>query len=194
MTVKVVITMMLAAAWMLTCTTTYAQQHSASKTAVKAVVYVFLAEGCPICEQSTPALKRLAEMFTSQGVEFVGVFPNDFSDNASVRDFEKKFGLPFPLVLDTAQELTRKLDARITPQAIVVLPHGETVYRGRVDNLFVALGKRRAMPTAHDVETALEDILKGALPAVRETKAIGCVIERRDAPTNTARTHEARAR
>jgi peroxiredoxin len=151
-------------------------------------VYVFLAEGCPICEQATPELKRLVGKFAARDVEFMGVFPNDFSDSASVQEFGRTFKLSFPLVLDTAQTLTRRLDARITPQAVITLPSGEIVYSGRIDNLFVALGKRRAAATSHDVEAALEAVLKGTMPAIRQTTAVGCVIERRwrDVPREAA--------
>jgi thiol-disulfide isomerase/thioredoxin len=146
----------------------------------KATVFVFLAEGCPICEQSTPELKRLQGAFAGRGVAFVAVFPNDFSDENSTKEWTTAMKLAFPRVVDTAaQALVRGFGARITPQAVVVLPHGTIAYKGRIDNMFVGLGKRRTVVTSHDVEAALEAVLKGEMPAVFETKAFGCVIEQR---------------
>jgi peroxiredoxin len=155
-----------------------ASTSASTSTSTKAVFYVFLAEGCPICEQSTPELKRLSGLFSSRGIEFRAVFPNRFTTDSSMREFTTTFGLPFALVLDTAQTLTRKLSASVTPEAVVVLPSGEVVYRGRIDNLFEGIGKRRLSANKHDAERALEAVLRGELPSPRTTKAVGCVIER----------------
>jgi hypothetical protein len=64
---------------------------------------------------------------------------------------------------------------RVTPEAAVFVS-GQIVYRGRIDNRYVAFGKTRPAPTAHDLEAALETILKGKPVTNATTTAIGCFI------------------
>ncbi len=143
-----------------------------------ATVFIFLAEGCRISQDYSLTLRSLHKTFAPQGLQFRGVFPNAFSSDSSVCAYRTKYKIPFPLLLDHKQQLTKSLAARITPEAIVVLPSGQVAYRGRIDDLFYALGRKRSNISSHDLRDALHDIIAGRSPAVAETKAIGCLIER----------------
>jgi hypothetical protein len=48
------------------------------------------------------------------------------------------------------------------------------MYRGRIDDRYSIQGKRRDNPTTHELIDALEAVLAGKVPAVRESKAFGC--------------------
>ena len=50
------------------------------------------------------------------------------------------------------------------------------VYRGRIDNVYAALGKRRPEATEHDLRKALDEVLSGRPVAEPRTQAIGCYI------------------
>jgi hypothetical protein len=50
------------------------------------------------------------------------------------------------------------------------------VYRGRIDDRFVAFGKTRAAPTTHDLDQILEEIIRGKSISNKTTTAIGCFI------------------
>jgi hypothetical protein len=64
----------------------------------------------------------------------------------------------------------------VTPTAVVVDAQGTVRYRGRVDNLYAALGKTRQQVTSHDLRDALDAVLAGRPVAHPETEAIGCFI------------------
>ncbi len=51
---------------------------------------------------------------------------------------------------------------------------GKVLYRGRLDDRYSLDGKRRDEPREHDLQEALEAVLAGREPTVRETKAYGC--------------------
>ena len=81
--------------------------------------------------------------------------------------------LPFPILLDPLQTVARQADLTVTPEAVVLLPDGQVIYRGRIDDRLAADGTRRAKPQARELEDALEAILADEMPVVTSTVALG---------------------
>lgn len=144
--------------------------------APKATVYVFLADTCPICQTSTLALRKLHATYAPQGVAFVGIFPDAQTRPADIILFQRQYQVPFPLRQDEGQLLTRRLHARITPEAVVLAPDGRLLYQGRIDDSYVALGKRRTVVVHHELQDALAAVVSGQPVAVPRTEAVGCFI------------------
>lgn len=142
------------------------------------VVYVFLLEKCQICSASVPEIKKLYQQFQDQGVVFKGVFPNAMiSNEASMDSFKRVHEIPFPVILDKGQELTRKLQATITPE-FILMDHtsGKILYRGKVDNMYERVGKKRQVVTQFYLEEALESALNQEKIAINYTEPVGCFI------------------
>ena len=59
---------------------------------------------------------------------------------------------------------------------MILGPGGQQLYRGRVDNRVVELGKARHKPTENDLQEALDAILEGIAAPHPVTRAIGCAI------------------
>lgn len=156
----------------------FALSGVAKASAPVATVYVFLAESCPICQSATIGLKNLYREYHEKGVAFVGVFPNiTVSNAATIEKFAKKYQLPFPLVLDDNQQWTIRFSATVTPQVFVVKEaDGETVYRGKIDNGFERVGKRRQVINEFYLKNALDELLSNRPVAVKETEPVGCFI------------------
>ena len=73
---------------------------------------------------------------------------------------------------DSAVRLT---GVTVTPEVAVM--QGERVlYRGRIDDRYVAFGVERPKATTHDLEDALTAAIAGKPIANRETRAIGCIL------------------
>lgn len=146
----------------------------------RATVYVFLAESCPISQQATLPLRALHARYGAGGVQFVGVFPGGTATAASVAEFGRTYAVPFALRLDgPGQPLTRRLGARITPEAVVVAADDRTIlYRGRLDDQYAALGERRSLSQHHELADALADLAAGRPVATPRTQAVGCFIEK----------------
>jgi hypothetical protein len=51
------------------------------------------------------------------------------------------------------------------------------VYRGRVNDLYYALGKHRSVPVNADLALAVNQAIQGEAIDPKETDAIGCPIE-----------------
>lgn len=140
----------------------------------RAVVFVFLANDCPIANRAVPELLRLHDAFAARGIVFWFVHPNADETDAAVRQHAADYELPGTPLRDPGFAATRALGVRITPTAVVVSPRGEALYRGRIDDRYAALGQARPQPTSHDLARALEAVLDGRRPDPAETSAIGC--------------------
>ncbi|WP_426490551.1 redoxin domain-containing protein [Hymenobacter sp. 102] len=141
-----------------------------------ATVYVFLADTCPICQTTTLALRQLHATYAPRGVAFVGVFPDAQTRPADIILFQQQYQVPFPLRQDAGQLLTRRFHARITPEAVVLAPNGRILYQGRIDDSYVALGKRRTVVAHQELRDALAAVVSGQPVAVPRTEAVGCFI------------------
>lgn len=141
-------------------------------------VYFFLSETCPICQAATVTIKNLHSEYKEKGVEFVGIFPNiSMSDTSSMAQFGQKYGLTFPLLLDTEQALTKRFGATITPQIFVVEESTQTViYKGKIDNGFERVGRKRQVTTAHYLKNAMDQWLQKQPITISETEPVGCFI------------------
>jgi peroxiredoxin len=141
-------------------------------------VYIFLSETCPICQSVTLNLKAIISEFESKGVAFTAVYPNvNVSNKNSIEKFNRKYNLNIRSLLDENQNVTKKYAATITPEIVVVNSQSEKViYRGKIDNGFEAIGKKRTVITEHYLKNALISKLNNQEIGIKETKPVGCYI------------------
>ncbi|MBL9176102.1 MAG: redoxin domain-containing protein [Verrucomicrobiales bacterium] len=144
----------------------------------RAVVLIFVSIECPICNRYAPEIQRLENQFSKQGVTFWLVQPSMDESVDQTRRYLSEYGYTFGLLRDPRQSLVRRADARVTPEAVVFVPGGKVVYRGRIDDRHAALGKARPAPTRRELSDALEAVLAGRPVAVANTQAVGCTIPR----------------
>ena len=135
-----------------------------------------MATDCPNSNTYAPVLARLYREYSQRGVAFYNVY-SDPSENAdAVRKHDADYLVPFPALLDPHQTLARQTGARSTPEAVILGPDGQELYRGRVDDRFVDFGKTRFHPTQDDLGEALDAILQGKPVPHPVTKVLGCAI------------------
>jgi hypothetical protein len=142
----------------------------------KAVVLLFIRSDCPISNRYAPELERLARQYSPAGFEFRLVYPEPGITAAAMERHRKEYGYSIPGLLDENRRYVSRAHARITPEAAVFV-RGELIYRGRIDDRAVDLGKTRREASRHDLEEVLDAIAAGKTVPFRETKAVGCAIE-----------------
>lgn len=151
--------------------------HTAAELGrAKATVFIFVATECPNSNTYAPVLARLYREYSPRGVAFFNVYSDPADNAAVVRKHDSDFKTPFAALLDPEQTLARETGARSTPEAVILGPQGQQLYRGRVDNRFVALGQTRYQPTEYDLKQALDAILEGKPAPHPVTRTIGCAI------------------
>jgi mono/diheme cytochrome c family protein len=99
----------------------------------KAVVFVFVSPDGPALNATSPELARIYKAYLPRGVLFYGIDSDPQVSAEDVRRHARKWGLPFPVLLDRRQELARLGKVESTPEVAVLSPAGELLYRGRVD-------------------------------------------------------------
>ncbi|MGE0693209.1 MAG: redoxin domain-containing protein [Pirellulales bacterium] len=151
------------------------KEHSADDWRTsKAVVLFFLGTECPVSNGYSPLMQRIAKSYARRGVRCYGIHcdPSVSADEAG--QHAQEYGLEFDVLLDPEQTLVRMTGVRIMPEVVVATPDGKLLYRGRIDDKYALDGKRRDEPTTHELVDALEAVLAGRTPAIRETKVFGC--------------------
>ena len=143
----------------------------------KAVVLLFVTQDCPISNAYARELARLKSEFGPEGFKLTLVYVDpDVSDEAVAKHM-KDFRLTgFVAIADRGHTLVKAAGASVTPEAVVALSSGVIAYRGRIDNMYPALGDRRRVITEKDLRKALDAIKDNREIPVARTQAVGCYI------------------
>jgi hypothetical protein len=143
----------------------------------KASVLFFITSDCPISNSYAPEVQRICAEYSPKKVSCNLVYVDPDLTIADVRKHLKEFHYSgVPAILDPTQKLVRAAGASVTPEAALIGPSGQVLYRGRIDNVYASLGKRRPEATEKDLRKALEETLSGKAVSTPVTKAIGCYI------------------
>lgn len=142
----------------------------------KAIVFIFIRTDCPVSNRYAPEVRRLHDKFAKSGVRFWLVYPDPDESGQIIRKHIKEYEYRLRALRDPEHKLVKITGAQVTPEAAVFLPGGRMVYRGRIDDRYVALGKARPAPKTRDLEQVLEAILEGKQVTNKTTAAIGCFI------------------
>jgi len=149
----------------------------------RATVWLFISTDCPICNGYQPEIERLRMRFATRGIEFVGVYAEVPLERSEMEAHVAKYGMKYPVRIDTDRAIQRRLSARMVPEVVVTAGAPDSLgnpaaflYRGRIDDQWPERGSRRPSATVHDLEHALEAIVAGQQPAVRTTTPVGCVL------------------
>jgi DNA-binding transcriptional LysR family regulator len=142
----------------------------------KAVVLLFIRSDCPISNRYVPEVRRLFQKYSTQGIDFRLVYAEPGLDSAAMEKHRKEYGYTIPALLDKDHAYVNRAGARITPEAAVFV-QGKLVYLGRIDDLYVDLGKPKRAVESHDLEDVLSALAAGKSVQFRKTRAIGCAIE-----------------
>ena len=147
------------------------------------VAIVFISTECPIANAMMPDIKALAADARERGIRFLAVHPASWATAQGIAEHARNFGIEgaFEVVLDARQEIAAAVGATVTPEGAVLRLDGkggfERLYLGRVNDLYAAVGRRRAIPTTNDLAIAMCAADEGRAIASPAPRAIGCFIE-----------------
>ncbi len=146
---------------------------------IRVVVLVFAASDCPISNRYVPEIARLNQEFSARGVRVWWVFPNSEDTAPIVSRHNADFAISESTVLDSRQTLVQLAHVDITPEAAVFAVDGNVlrqVYRGRIDDRYLSIGRERPQPDRHDLETAIAAALAGEPVPRPGGPPVGCSI------------------
>lgn len=137
----------------------------------KPEILFFITTDCPIANSFAPEIKRIAAEYGPRGVDISLIYTDGNAD--AVRKHASEYGYESSVRVDDGRVLSRRHGVTVTPEA-VVLVDGKRVYRGRIDDRYLAPGQYRLKPTTRELRDAIDAVLAGRPVAVAETKAAGC--------------------
>jgi AhpC/TSA family len=151
-------------------------------TDTQAVVLFFTATDCPISNRYIPEIQRLENEFAAQHVAFWYAYPNVGETANGVRKHEDDYGTEEHVLLDPHHRLVALTHAKITPEAVILIPRSagsddfRVVYLGRIDNRYIHFGLQRPRATQHDLEAAIADVLQHHPVHQPSGPPVGCTI------------------
>ncbi len=146
----------------------------------QALVLVFTRTDCPISNRYAPEIKRLSQKFIGHRVTFRLIYPGSDEMVEAIRQHVRDYDYSIEPLRDPKHELVKLTGVEVTPEVAVFVPDKskkwQMVYRGRIDDRYVAFGNLRPAPTVRDLEQVLEAIIAGKEVKTKVTKAVGCFI------------------
>jgi peroxiredoxin len=147
----------------------------------KGVIVVFTCNTCPYANGYEQRIIDLNNKYASKGFPMIAINPNDVKQQPedSMEEMQKRAkakNYTFPYVRDDSQEVTKKYGATKTPHTYI-LSNNNGKYRvefiGAIDD-----NPRDAQGVnVRYAEDAIDALLSGKTPAVKESRAIGCTIK-----------------
>jgi len=138
-------------------------------------VAVFLSSECPISQKYISVLNKIYKEYgNNPSLQWRFIITDDISSR-NLRAFVEEFNVEFPVQKDdNKRTITRDFMASVTPQ--VVIKGKEILYSGAIDNWFFELGQYRQVVTENYFTDALDQVLDGRAPSIKETEPVGCPI------------------
>ena len=139
---------------------------------------VFTCNHCPYAQAYENRLIEMANHFDGEGAQFVLINSND-SDNYHEDSFENmkikhdEKGYPFPYCFDESQEVAKKFGALCTPHCFVFSIDRTLQYKGRIDDNWEDSNE----VVDRSLFNAIDALVRGNDPIVKEANAIGCSIK-----------------
>src|SRR6478752_1186128 len=126
-------------------------------------VFVFLTGECPISTSYVPLLNRQWSGWNQENsqVMLYAIWADATTSPADVAKFAKEYEIRFPVLLDRDGELTRRFKPTHVPESFVLNSEGLVAYRGRIDNTYAELGRRRTESTENNLVDAVAAVIEG---------------------------------
>ena len=139
------------------------------------ILFVFMSPECPVCQNYTKVLNDIQQQYNGQ-VQVYGIVPGMAYSAKDVVVFQKKYATGFSFFIDKKMELTKYLQATVTPQVILLNNNMQLMYSGAIDDWAITLGKKRAQASQHFLKDAIEQSLHHIPVLIANTKPVGCKI------------------
>ncbi|WP_397381235.1 redoxin family protein [Prosthecobacter sp.] len=141
----------------------------------KAVVLFFVSPFCSTTKSFMKEINQITADYSDRVVVYL-VHSDPEITNEVAMEHAILSEVKATVLLDKGQALAKQVQARITPEAVVLSPKSETLYKGRINNLYLGPTKRQRAATTKDLRDALDAVLAGKPVPAPQPEAQGCKI------------------
>lgn len=150
----------------------------------KGFIVIFTCNTCPVSKAYEGRVEELNTKYASAGFPVIAVNANDPAMSsaesfAKMQERAKDNKISYPYLYDEGQKFTNQYGAKNTPHVFLISKSekGNTIeYVGAIDNDTENTNSEKIKY----VEQAISSIQNNQKPAVTSTKAIGCVVKRKN--------------
>ncbi len=141
----------------------------------KPTVLIFIRTDCPISNRYAPTIQKLSVEYNGKAAFWL-IYPDKGESSAAIEQHLHQYGYKLPALHDPQHSLVKLGQAQVTPEAAVFDASGQLIYHGRIDNWYQDFGHARSAPTTHELDDAIQAVLKGNKPQVASASGVGCYI------------------
>ena len=141
----------------------------------KAVVLFFVSPFCSTTKSFMKEINQITADYSEHVVVYL-VHSDPEITNEVAMEHAILSEVKATVLLDKEQALAKQVQARITPEAVVLSPKSEALYKGRINDLYLGPTKRQRAATTKDLRDALDAVLAGKPVASPQPEAQGCKI------------------
>lgn len=141
----------------------------------KAVVLFFVSPFCSTTKSFMKEINQITADYSDRVVVYL-VHSDPEITNEVAMEHAILSEVKATVLLDKEQALAKQVQARITPEVVVLSPKTETLYKGRINDLYLGPTKRQRAPTTKDLRDALDAVLGSKPVPAPQEPAQGCKI------------------
>ena len=135
------------------------------------VVAYFLNGQCPCSQSHFDHLNELQKKYKK--ISFIGFHSNKSMNLKKAMKSYKNFSIDFPILLDKELKYANIFNALKTPHVFILNKAGEIIYHGGATN-----SRNPNKASKFYLKDALAEITDGKEIAIKQTKTLGCYIQR----------------
>lgn len=141
----------------------------------KAVVLFFVSPFCSTTKSFMKEINQITADYSDRVVVYL-VHSDPEITNEVAMEHAILSEVKATVLLDKKQALAKQVQARITPEVVVLSPKSDTLYKGRINDLYLGPTKRQRAATTKDLRDALDAVLAGKPVPAPQPEAQGCKI------------------
>ena len=138
-------------------------------------LFVFISPECPLCQNYSSVIQSIQDKYQQQ-LQVYAIVPGNAYDSKTIALFKQKYQNSFAFFTDSSMQLTKYLQATVTPQVVLLNQHMQLIYSGAIDNWAIAVGKKRSKATEFYLLNAIESTLHKQPVLISHTRPVGCKI------------------
>jgi len=150
-------------------------QISAHQKEKKLVVHLFFSFECPLCRKYIPIIEDIQKQYEGL-IEFNVVVPEKLCYQADDNNNQKLLGRSITVVKDAHSLMKKQYNAKATPEVILTDSNDNIIYRGKIDDRAVDIGKWKNFSGHNYLKDAIEATLQGKEVLIKSTLPRGCFI------------------
>jgi peroxiredoxin len=135
------------------------------------LVLLFISATCPCSQSYFSHLNQMQKLFPQ--FQFVGIHSNKKLQQILAQNYLQKYDLDFPVLDDRELKFANQYQALKTPHIFVLDRDGKILFQGGATD-----SRNPDKAKIFYLRDALTSILKGIDIEIKETKTLGCYIER----------------